>query len=111
MRSDVAMGLRMKIRETFIVGIAYSGSRARLPFGDSHAGLKLIDALRNDNLTGRKSLIDFRSIAFDRPDSDISRLNRTVRSDHEHKSRLRSPLDRPGRNENDSLVRVYKQTR
>src|SRR5690349_8645964 len=104
MKSDVAIGRRIKIRETFIRTFS-SLSRAGLPLGHSHTRLELVDSFGNNRLVDRESLIDFRHFPYDRPDNNVSCLDSTVGLHDKDKRRLRTALDGGSGNEQNATVR------
>jgi hypothetical protein len=57
-KSEVAMGRRMKIRETFIAVLSWTRSSLALTYGDLGSLLEFIDSLCDDDLARIESLID-----------------------------------------------------
>jgi hypothetical protein len=57
-KSEVAMGRRMKIRETFIAVLSWTRSSLALTYGDLRSLLEFIDSLCDDDLARIESLID-----------------------------------------------------
>src|ERR1043165_5973615 len=99
-KSEVAMGSRMKIRDTFMAGSSRARSSLILTYRDLCSLLELIDPFRDDNVTGIEPLIDRSCTLFDRSGNDIAHFNGVVRFDHKNKSSLRAVLDGRGRDEN-----------
>src|ERR1041385_6128497 len=108
-RSEVAMGRTMKIRETFMAGLSWFRSSLIPTYVDLCSLLQLIDAFGERDLPGIEALVDRSCALLDRSLSDIAHLDGVVRFNNKNKRGLRAVLDGRGWDENRIPLRVDQQ--